>query len=160
MAPSAPGGSEQRQPGEDQRPPGENRRLHVAWGAVGPFGKRRFLTLEPSGTCAVETRDLQDPTFRDTRRFDCGPDVVRAIWQAADEADFIERTEATEAVDGDFIEVAIETADKTTATLLRNGYHRPTLVFIGTLNSLLPPDAQVAYSLLDPAVIEVLVTSR
>jgi hypothetical protein len=136
-------------------PGGKDRRLHVAWGAVGPFGRRGFLTLEPSGQCNIEKRDLQDPTQAATYRLDFSDDAVRAIWDAIAKAYFKDRSVVTDTVDGDFIEVAIEEEGDTTVTLLRNGYHRPTLVFIGFLNGYLPDEVQVTYSLLSPAVLAV-----
>lgn len=137
---------------------GKDSRLHVAWGAVGPSGRRCFLTLEPTGRCRVEKRDLQDPTQSAVYRLDFGYDTVAAIWDAIAKANFRDRSVVTETLDGDFIEVAVEEQGDTTVTLLRNGYHRPTLVFIGFLNGYLPYEVQVTYSLLDPQVLAVLST--
>lgn len=134
---------------------GKDRRLHVAWGAVGPSGRRSFLTLEPTGTCRVKVRDLQDPSQGADYRLDLAFDAVRQIWHALELADLRERTVATDTLNGDFIEVAVERKGFTTVTLLRNGYHRPTLQFIGALNAFLPDEVRVTYSLLDPAVLAV-----
>jgi hypothetical protein len=132
---------------------GKDRRLHVAWGAVGPSGRRSFLTLEPWGLCTVKVRDLQDPTQGAEYRLDFSAEIVGEIWKAVRAARIRDRTIGTEVLNGDFIEIAVERAGETTVTLLRNAYHRPTLVFVRTLNGYLPGEVQVTYSLLDPLVL-------
>lgn len=135
-----------------------DRRLHVAWGAVGPFGQRRFLTVEPSGRCHVEVRDLQDPAQRAVYRVDLATDAVREIWRALRAARLRGGAFTTDALDGDFVEVAVEKRGETTVTLLRNAYHRPTLIFLSMLNAFLPGEVQVTYSLMNPEVLAVRAT--
>jgi hypothetical protein len=124
-------------------------RLHVAWGAVGPFGRRSFLTVEASGICKVEVRDLQDPKQRAVYRLDLATSAVAAIWQALRTARLPETALVTQALDGDFVEITVDKGGKTATTLLRNAYHRPTLLFLNALNAFLPGEVRVRYSFLD-----------